>query len=283
MAKIVRLHRDRAKPLVHVFTETGYALSIPAGFRDPRLHLGRELDEEDIPILRQAGRDYENVRTERRIARAVRNATAPALDTVVESIERDHRGRIYLRLADETSVRVAAGDEVLLPPGTALSAGRVAEMRTTSDRLRVGEMIDRLTNVRARSEREVRERLGRRGVEGPALDAAIERRQGYGILPDQEIARRFLERAARKGKSARAVSPALRRLVSDVEAIERAAEGLDPEAGLEGAAALAARGLDLSAEADRRRFVGRMGRRGWSYGQIRPYLLRSGGADPAEG
>ena len=282
MAKIVRLHRDRAKPLVHVFTETGYALSVPAGFRDPRLHLGRELDEEDIPALRNAARAYETARTERRIARAVRNSTAPAVDTVVESIERDHRGRVYLRLADETSVRVAAGDEVLLPPGTSLSAQRVGEMRAVGDRLRVGEMIDRLTNVRPRTEREVRERLARRGVEGPALDAAIERRRGYGILPDQEIARRFLERAAHKGKSARATTPALRRLVSDSEAIERATEGLDPEAGLEQAAAIAGRGLDLSDEADRRRFVGRMGRRGWSYGQTRPYLLRSAGEDPAE-
>lgn len=284
MAEIVRLHRDRAKPLVHVFTEAGYALSVPAGFRDRRLRVGADLPDEALDELRVRARTWDEERRTARRARAQANASAPAIDTTVESWSRDQKGRTYLRLADGTSVRIAAGDEVLTPAGTELSASRVATMRAGAEILRVGELIDNLVAARARTEREVRDRLGRRGIEGPALDAAIERRRGYGVLSDEEFARRFLERAARQGKSARAAAPALRRLVADPDAIATAEDELDPGEGLEAAAAKAARGLDLADPDDARRFIGRMARRGWSYGQCRPYLLAArADEDPPEG
>ncbi len=282
VSRIVRLHRDRAKPQVHVFTESGYALTVPAGFRDPRLRVGRDIDEDDIVALRAAGRTHDASVSERRAARAIRDATTPAADTVVAAIERDHRGRVWLRLENGTSLRTGGGDEVFMPPGTFLSAARVTELRGTAERLRIGEMIDRLTQARPRTEREVRERLARRGIEGPALDAAIDRRRGYGVIPDEEFARRFLTRAAARGKSARAATPALRRLVEDPEAISRALDVLDAEAGLAAAARIAGRGLDLADADDRRRFVGRMSRRGWSYCQVRPFFLAADGPDPED-
>jgi SOS response regulatory protein OraA/RecX len=279
MSRIVRLHQDAQRPVTHVFGTEGYLLTVPRGFRDPRLRLGRDLEGTDVEELKTAGRVFEQGRVARAVARASARASAPIGPATVKEQYLDRRRRRYLILEPGPSVRVSLDDFDRYPAGTELDAEQVGALRAGDAQLRLAAMIDRLCVVRPRTEREIRERLGRRGVEAsPALDQAIARYRNAGlILDDEAFARWFVEhRGAPRGKGLRALAPELSRLVSDRSAIGAAADETQEDEAFATALTRARRGLDLALEGDRRKFAARLARRGFSFERIRPLLASAG-------
>ena len=282
---ITRLHEDKAKRLVHVFSESGYELTVPMGFRDPRLKVGRELDDEAFDALRTAARDYEKGRSARRADRRERNAASRPNAGVITALAHDaRRGKAHIDLEGQYALTVTLGQlvETGLAVGKELDAAAVTSLREGYNVQRVASIIDRLTGYRPRTAAEIRKRLAQKGIEGPLIDAAITARSGeaYGVLSDLDFARWFAEhRGAPRGKGFRALVPELRRLGVADEAIATAEAEYDSAPALEVALARASRGLDLANPKMRTRFVARLARAGFGYGDARDYLDRLDASD----
>jgi regulatory protein len=272
--KIVRLHRDRAKRLIHVFSEQGYECSLPLGFRDPQLRVNKRLTSEELDEIRATARLWESERPERqerrRAGRRERIAGGGEISALKAgrdgAINVEIDGRHGLTLADASGLRV----------GQRLTADEMDGLYEREDEARIGARIDRLTAFRPRSATEIRDRMKRLGIEGPALERAIERRlkTNLGILDDLAFARWWAEhRGARKGRSVRSLGPDLRRKVVDqAAALAAAREVSDDQEALIIAVERARRGLDLHDERHRRRFVGRLARRGFGYQEARRFF-----------
>jgi regulatory protein len=123
----------------------------------------------------------------------------------------------------------------------------------------MGEALAAATRALARrdySERGLRERLTRSGVEAGELEEAIAELRGVGLLDDERFAGRRARALAERGKGNAAIRFDLRRHGVDAELIEDAIAGLEPEreraerivvrrgAGPKTARLLASRGFD---------------------------------------
>ncbi len=123
----------------------------------------------------------------------------------------------------------------------------------------MGEALAAATRALARrdySERGLRERLTRAGVEAAELEETITELRGVGLIDDERFAGRRARALAERGKGNAAISFDLRRQGVDAELIENALAGLEPEreraarivlrrgAGPKTARLLASRGFD---------------------------------------
>lgn len=160
--------------------------------------------------------------------------------------------------------------------GRSLSAAEVDALRAADEAERAVQAGLRLLAVRPRSEREIRDRLRRKGFAEPAIEAAIERLRGWRYLDDAEFARLWIEHR-------QATGPRGRRLLE----LELRAKGIDPETVAEtvetaeldeeaAARAVALKHLSRLARLDpvtrRRRLVGALQRRGFDWEVIRRVL-----------
>ena len=160
--------------------------------------------------------------------------------------------------------------------GRSLSAAEVDALRAADEAERAVQAGLRLLAVRPRSEREIRDRLRRKGFAEPAIEAAIERLRGWRYLDDAEFARLWIEHR-------QATGPRGRRLLE----LELRAKGIDPETVAETvetaeldeeatARAVALKQLSRLARLDpvtrHRRLVGALQRRGFDWDVIRRVL-----------
>ncbi len=153
------------------------------------------------------------------------------------------------------------------------------------------EIALRQLTVRARTEAELRAALARRNVPAEAVDEVVERFSGVGLLDDAAYARDWVAGGERRLKSRRSLAQELSAKGVDRETIEGALAGLDDEAELEVARALARRkaaatlGLDYSVRY--RRLAGALARRGFSGSVVamivREALLESTDGEEASG
>lgn len=275
---ITRLYEDKAKRVIHVFSANGYELTTPLGFRDRNLKVGRTLDDEAFDALRAAAREHERGRSERRAARRERNAASRPNEGTVTGLSYDTRhGKAYVELDGQYALSVTIGQlvDAGLAVGKDLDAPAVTALREGYNVMRVAAIIDRLTGYRPRTAAEITKRLAQKGIEGPLIDAAIAARTGvaYGVLSDLEFARWFAEhRGIPRGKGFRALVPELRRLGVSDEAISTTEAEYATDEAREVALVRAARGLDLDDPKMRTRFVARLARTGFNYGDARDYL-----------
>jgi regulatory protein len=79
------------------------------------------------------------------------------------------------------------------------------------------------------SERGLRDRLRRAGVEDGELDGALEELRRVGLLDDERFAGRRAKALAERGKGDRAIRFDLRRQGVDAELVEAAVSELEPE------------------------------------------------------
>ena len=169
----------------------------------------------------------------------------------------------------------AAGDEGLAV-GQELPPRRVAELVSIDGYGRCLEAATRLLGYRARSEAELRERLGRRDFAGDSIDAAITHLKSRGLVDDAAFARSWREdRDALKPRSGWLTGLELRKkgVAEDVIA-GIVNETDDSEAAYRAAGARAARLAVSDHEAFRRRLGNFLRRRGFGYEVINQTISR---------
>lgn len=160
--------------------------------------------------------------------------------------------------------------------GRSLSEAEIAALLAADEAARATNAALQFLAYRPRSEREVRDRLRRRGFSGGAIDAAVARLVDWRYLDDAGFARFWVENRAEHQPRGR------RRLLSELRAKgvdpEVADEAIEAAGGDELPAALALarkrvqalRGLDPLTQ--RRRLAGFLQRRGYDWEVVRTAL-----------
>jgi regulatory protein len=180
---------------------------------------------------------------------------------------RERRGRASISVDGEFWAEIDAGvaAERGLREGVALSHEELQEVRAAGERALAMARALNFLGYRARSEREVRDRLRRYGYGEETVGGVIGRLKELGYLDDAEFARLAAREKARK-YGPRRVSVELRRSGVDGEiAREAVEEEFAGRSELEAAFSAAARRYNREgSEAEARRVYGFLMRRGYS-------------------
>jgi regulatory protein len=180
---------------------------------------------------------------------------------------RERRGRARISVDGEFWAEIDAGvaAERGLREGVALSHEELGEVRVVGERALAMARALNFLGYRARSEREVRDRLRRYGYGEETVGAVIRRLEELGYLDDAEFARMVAREKARK-YGPRRVSVELRRSGVDAEvAHEVVEEEFAGRSEIEAAFSAAARRYNRGgSDAEARRVYGFLMRRGYS-------------------
>jgi regulatory protein len=196
--------------------------------------------------------------------------------TAIERLRFKRRARLYLdgepALTLATDIIAAEG----LAPGQAMSDAALAALRERDQRQQALDGALRLLSQSPRSEREIRQRLRRRGIDADAVDAAVARMRELGYLDDAAFAKSYVDsRQAATPRSRRSLAFELGRRGIDKAA---AAAALASVSDLDAAYAAASRRLRALAGLDRQTFARRLGAflagRGFGYGVARATIER---------
>ena len=185
-------------------------------------------------------------------------------------------GRFAFALAKETAQGLEVGKE--------LSPEQVQALTRNGELERARDFSLRLLSYRPRSEKEVRERLGRRGFPPETVEETIARLKGQGLLDEGAFARFWKEgRETASPRSKRLIEQELLRKGIDPELAREAVQDLDEDESALRAARKKARSLKgLDKETFRKKMQSYLLRRGFSWEVARRTLLRlaeaSGGA-----
>lgn len=164
--------------------------------------------------------------------------------------------------------------------GDELDADRIQTLRAADEVARATNAGVVFLTYRARSEREVRDRLAQKGYPPAAIEPALQRLLDWGYLNDADFARFWTEnRLQHKPRGRRLLEQELRHKGVDREVVRAT---LDEAALDDEATALALAQDRLRRDSDsalepavrQRRLAGFLARRGYSYDVIKPVLRR---------
>ena len=175
-------------------------------------------------------------------------------------------GEFAVKLDTETvlSERLKVGEEI--------DDERLLELIKTSDARRAKEKALWLISYRDHSEGELRQKLSKDYGE-EAVDKAINRLMELGLINDESFAKKYAESLSQKHLSNRQIQQKLRLKGIDRELSSETVEGLDLDEKEEIRALINKKYIrKLSDEADLRRTVAALQRRGFSYSDIRSVL-----------
>jgi regulatory protein len=180
---------------------------------------------------------------------------------------RERRGKARIFVDGEYWAEIDAGVAVErgLREGAALSREELDEARIAGERaLAMSRALDFL-GYRARSEKEVRDRLRRYGYGEETAEGVIGRLKDLGYLDDEDFARLVVREKARR-YGPRRVSAELRRSGVDAEIVREVVdEEFADRSELEEARSVAARRYNMGgSDAEARRVYGFLVRRGYS-------------------
>lgn len=113
--------------------------------------------------------------------------------TAIDRIKGKRRALIALAAGEPLTLRLDTILEHRLDVGVEVSNNLRAELEAEDQRRTAIEAALRLIAIGPRSERDLRARLLRRGLAGPAIDAAIDRMRDLGYLNDAAFARHWVE------------------------------------------------------------------------------------------
>jgi regulatory protein len=214
--------------------------------------------------------------------------------TSIEKQKRRARVNVYGdggRFAFALALHLA--EDAALHTGMELSEAQVNALQEADARHSAHEAALRLLSYRPRSEKEMRRRLGRRGISLRLIDETVRRLRERGYLDDEAFARFWTEtREATSPRSRRLIAQELRAQGVDTETAAAATVSVaDEEAAYRAASRRlhAFRGLDY--DTFRRRLGGFLVRRGFSYEVARRTMDRcwqeaggneAGGQEPLE-
>jgi regulatory protein len=182
---------------------------------------------------------------------------------------RERRGRSVVSVDGEfwAELDSAVAMESGLREGAALSWEELDRVRVAGERPLAMTRALNLIGYRARSEGELRERLGRYGYAPETIEAVIGRLGELAYLDDEEFARQRAQEKARKYGPRRVSADLMKRGVGRELASRAVAEEFEGRSELEDARSAAARRYNgEGSEAKARRVYGFLARRGYSAG-----------------
>jgi len=199
---------------------------------------------------------------------------------IISAIERQKRRQRVNVYGDEGRFAFALAlhlaEDAGLHSGLELSEAQVNALQEADARHSAYEAALRLLSYRPRSEKEMRRRLGRRGIGLRLIDETVRQLRERGYLDDEAFARFWTEtREATSPRSRRLIAQELRAQGVDTETAAAATVSVaDEEAAYRAAGRRlhAFRGLDY--ETFRRRLGGFLVRRGFSYDVARRTMDR---------
>lgn len=180
--------------------------------------------------------------------------------------ERRGRARVFVDGEFWAEIDANVATERGLHEGVALSREELRETRVAGERALAMNRALHFLGYRARSQKEVRDRLGRYGYDGETIEVVLGRLGELGYLDDAEFARTAAREKARK-YGPRRVSAELRRGGVDAEVAEEAvADAFAGRPEREAAYAAVSRRYNTSEGSDAlaRRVYGFLTRRGFS-------------------
>ena len=211
---------------------------------------------------------------------------------IISAIERQKRRQRVNVYGDEGRFAFALAlhlaQDAGLHSGMELSEAQVNALQEADARHSAYEAALRLLSYRPRSEKEMRRRLGRRGIGLRLIDETVRQLRERGYLDDKAFARFWTEtREATSPRSRRLIAQELRAQGVDTETAAAATVSVaDEEAAYRAASRRlhAFRGLDY--ETFRRRLGGFLVRRGFSYEVARrtmDHCWQEAGGNEADG
>jgi len=198
---------------------------------------------------------------------------------IVTSIERQPRRRrvnVFVDGQFALSLALSLVQEKDVHAGMTVDEAELQALRTEDERRAAYETAIHLLSYRPRSEREMRQRLRRRGAAPDVVDETIERLRASHYLDDAAFAQFWREsREAISPRSGRLIRSELMSKGVDAGTATSTVEGLDDE---EAAYRAASKRLKAhqgeSYDVFRRRLGGFLTRRGFSYDVVRRVLDR---------
>ncbi len=198
---------------------------------------------------------------------------------IITSLERQQRRRRVNVFVDGRFALALALDlaaERGLHTGMAISEADLRSLQTAETRQKAYEAALRLLTYRPRSEREMRQRLARRGFEAPLIRETLARLRRLGYLDDAAFARYWTEsRDQASPRAGRLIHRELRLKGIDSETAAEASAAVSDEDAAYRAAAKRMRvlaGLDFAKF--RERLAGFLLRRGFTYQVTRRVVQR---------
>lgn len=198
---------------------------------------------------------------------------------IVTAVERQRRRRRVTVFVDG-AFALALGAELAaerdVRPGRTITPGELSSLAEAEAKRGALESALRLLSYRPRSERELRERLARKGFRRPAIDETAGRLRDLGYLDDAAFARFWTEtKQALRPRSRRLVASELRRRGVERDTAEEATAGIADEDAAYAAASRRLRALrGLEYRTFRERLGGFLTRRGFSYDVARRTIER---------
>src|SRR5215210_141322 len=179
--------------------------------------------------------------------------------------ERRDRARIFVDGAFWAEIDAAVAAERGLREGVALSIEELSEARVAGERALAMNRALGFLGYRARSEREVRDRLRRYGYGGQTVESVVERLEDLGYLDDEQFARLAAREKARKYGPKRVLAELRKSGVGAETAQDAVDEEFAGRSELQEAYSAAERRYNRGgSEAEARRVYGFLMRRGYS-------------------
>jgi len=179
--------------------------------------------------------------------------------------ERRDRARIFVDGAFWAEIDAAVAAQRGLREGVALSIEELSEARIAGERALAMNRALTFLGYRARSEREVRDRLRRYGYGGQTVESVVERLEDLGYLDDEQFARLAAREKARKYGPKRVLAELRKSGVGAETAQDAVDEEFAGRSELQEAFSAAERRYNRGgSEAEARRVYGFLMRRGYS-------------------
>jgi len=192
------------------------------------------------------------------------------------TLQKRNRERVNVFLDGEYAFGLARIVAAWLVVGQELSDEKINQLRVEDEREVAYQRALRLIQYRPRSEREIRQVLGRHAVPEERTEEVIERLKQSGLINDAEFAQVWVEnRAELHPRSRRALAYELSRRGVDAQVIEQSLEEIDDDAMAYQAAQRQARKYkDLEWNDFRQKMYRYLAQRGFNYGASAQAITR---------
>jgi regulatory protein len=211
-------------------------------------------------------------------------------------VQKRNPNRVNIHLDGEYAFGLARIVAAWLQVGQPLDEEKIAKLQAEDARERALQQALLFLSYRARSEKEIRQNLGKHEIPEVVIEETLERLRRDGFVNDKQFASAWVEnRSTFRPRGRRALALELRQKGIDDSTIESALEEVDEEALAYEAGQKKARKLALSPPAPaggskgqewsefRKKMSEFLARRGFSYSVIAPIVARLWGETHTEG